>query len=120
MPAAQGGNAVILERIESLRNDVCQLRNDVKENTTEQQNFRVEYEKRHAQVEQDVEKLKVTSNEHEKDITGLEATVKKLEETIQPLALQSKIIAWIGGAIGLSVIALIWAILTHEVILTIP
>lgn len=43
-----------------------------------------------------------------------------LSKAVAPLAVQSKIIVWVGAGVGISVMGLIWAIITHQVTLVFP
>lgn len=51
----------------------------------------------------------------EKNILTLQDELLKLTKNIQPLIFVNRIFVWIGIALGGSVLALIWAILTHAV-----
>jgi len=61
-------------------------------------------------LEFDAMKLKVESLE---DTNTLK--FEDLAKLLAPLLLQSKIIHWVAAVLGASVIALIWAILTHSI-----
>jgi len=52
---------------------------------------------------------------HECASVELEKEVEQISEAIPALKLTNKIITWIGALFGASVIALIWAIITHSI-----
>jgi septal ring factor EnvC (AmiA/AmiB activator) len=124
MPAAEprtsNNLAVILERIEGIRCDVAKLVNDLAGYAKAQNDFRVEYEQRHAALEKKVQAADSKVDEHEKDLKELKEVVAKLDATVKALAFQAKIVSWVGTMFGASMIALIWAILTHQIILGVP
>jgi hypothetical protein len=46
---------------------------------------------------------------------GIKSDVKKIIDVLPGLTYTNKILVWVGSALGLSAIALIWAIITHAV-----
>ena len=112
-PTPTPPNAVILERIDNLRSDIAELKTQVTCINDNQYRFEKTYVERHAEV--------VTMAEKNKErLDKLEPQVDRLIESIKPWVFQSRIIAWLAGIFGASVIALIWAIITHQVTIAAP
>ena len=55
-----------------------------------------------------------------RDIDRHEAELGKVKELLSPIVIFYKVGVWFASLIGVSVIALIWAIITHEVTIGIP
>ncbi len=71
----------------------------------------------------DVPGLDEIARSNRKDIDRHEEGIRKLmqfSETLQPVLVFYRVSIWIGSAVGLSVIALIWGILTHRIEITVP
>ena len=58
--------------------------------------------------------------QHEKTLGEHHTAIKDLQKAVGPLVAAYKILVFISGAVGLSVIALIWAIITHSVTISMP
>ena len=57
-------------------------------------------------------------NEHRDErLDKHEKRIESLEEAIKPMIFAYKILAWVGSILGLSIIALLWAIFTGQVTL---
>lgn len=75
--------------------------------------FKLEYTKEHQVVVNIAEQALGKTMENERKID-------KLEQRLAPLIQANKIIAWVGAALGASVMGLIWAIITGQVQIVIP
>lgn len=106
-------SAVILERIDNLRADIADLKAQVSCLNESQFRFEKTYVEKHADV------LQLASQANHR-LDTLEPEVKELADSIKPLVFQSRIIAWLSVALGASVFALIWSIITHQVTIVIP
>lgn len=53
-------------------------------------------------------------------ISELADQVIKLEKAIQPLIVTNKILSWLFGILGASVLGLIWSLITGQVTLVVP
>jgi len=104
----QPNSAVIVEKIEHLSQDVCELNDTVKENLKEQVEFRIQYAKGHAELVTQVE-------DHEERIEKLEQLCADLKDAIAPLIFANKAVMFTGSVLMVSIIGLIIAILTHQV-----
>ena len=57
-------------------------------------------------------------NEHrDQQIKENKERINKIEEAIKPMIFAYKVLAWVGSILGLSIIALLWAIFTGQVTL---
>lgn len=50
----------------------------------------------------------------------IDELLEELSKSVQPLVYQSKVLTWLGGALGLSILALIWAIIIGQVQIVFP
>jgi hypothetical protein len=109
----QSQTAVILERIETVRCDISELKVSVMELTKVYQDFVVQYTRAHTELASTTERNRYDLANHEKRLEALEALIK-------PLALQGKILAFIGSALGVLVIGFLWALLTQQFVVAVP
>lgn len=104
---------VLLERVGALQTDIT----DIKCSTTAlssslsmlRENYLVEHEKLVAAVRM----LSTKVDEHDK-------VIDDLEKKIEPLMAAHKILVWVAGILGGSIIVLIWMVITHQAIITLP
>lgn len=114
MTPQQGvSNAVLLEKIENLREDLAELSKAISYHLEAQVKFE-------QQSYSDRQLLKAQVDNHEKEIAELRTQVRKLTDMIRPLIVTNRILTWLGGILMASVVALIWGILTHQVLLIFP
>lgn len=113
MPAASNNSAVIVERLETLRSDVADVRNNVSQ-------LHVFYREFHDTHTVEQERI---SEEMRHQATRIDAVEKRLgivEQGMHPLIVWGKIFAFVATMMGGSIVALIWSILTHQVTLVFP
>ena len=77
------------------------------------QKSQLDYTRANVILEQKADSAHVRLDEHRKDIAAMKTSV-------QSIVAQYRIINFIAGAFGLSLIGLIWGIITHSIALTIP
>jgi hypothetical protein len=106
----QPTTAVVLERIQNLQDDVRELYIKIDLLMAEQRAFNINYTKCHAELLADVK-------DHEKRLVEVERLAETLKDLVSPLVIANKILIFIGSSLMLMVIAFLWAILTHKVIL---
>jgi hypothetical protein len=113
MDMAQVSNAQIADEIKELKARFI-------EHDKIEREFQAQYWMRHSEVKQSAEashrridKIEVAQAEMHRDY-------KQLASQIAPLIQAYKILAFLGGAIGLSIIALIWSLITGSVIIATP
>lgn len=82
------------------------------------------YEVEHVRVVSDVDNIRKRLDAIDKPKDGrldqIEAQLDQITKDLQPLVTANRIMVWIAGALGVSVIGLIWAILTHQILLVVP
>ena len=99
---------VLLERIETVRDDAREIKSSVKCLDQNYRAFREEYTRGHVQVESSIERA------HER-IDENEEAIGNLRKAVEPLVPTYKVLLWIGGALGTSVLVLIWMLITGQV-----
>ena len=118
MPTTQpSNNAVIIERLEGLSLILIEIKIALKEAQEQARLFQIDYERRHAILEAQAAAAHLRLDEHEKGLKSMEDAQTATAKIVAGLALQAKLINFIGAALGVSIIALIWGILTHQVAL---
>lgn len=117
---ATAGNARIEEKINGIIEDLTEIKTAVKDISGCQQKFQVDYTKAHVIVEQKAEAAHNRLDKHDEELEKMKQNIDKMTAALSPLITQSKILAWGASALGLSIIALIWGIITHTVVIAIP
>lgn len=131
MPAtsqpASNNAAVLNERVVSIQSDIGEIKSSlacVSSNLERLERlYLVEHEKLSGRLDVTSRRLdeQITrSNDNTKRIEEITNQVIKLEKSIQPLIFSNKILIWLGGILGASVVALIWMIITGQVALVFP
>ena len=104
---------VIVERLENLRVDIAELKGAYNLLNVSNQQFQRDYIAEHTKV--------VLRLDNAHDLIGrLDRKVCDMEKAIVPLVTWGKVAAFVFSALGVSVIGLIWSILTHSVTLAVP
>lgn len=96
-------------RLESLSEDISEIKCDIKQSLKENSEFRLYYTERHAE-------LKSKVNDHQNRLEKIEAII----ENLKPMLVYSKILIFLSSILMTSIIAMIVAIITHQVTLVIP
>jgi septal ring factor EnvC (AmiA/AmiB activator) len=123
MPAASQPSkdtSAILERIDGIREDIGELKSSITTLADGYSCFKVDYTKAHEELRSDVKQVSERVNEHDKTLVKHGDQLKSHEEKLAPLTLQSRIVAWVGSAIGLMVLYLLWDIFIHRGVPIIP
>jgi len=113
---------VVVERLAYLQKDVTELKTSFSCFSGQlerlERTYLVEHEKlvgkvdsANARIDSALVDIKL-QNDRVKELTN---NVDALERSVSPLVTSNKIMAWIGSALGLSVIALLWMLLTGQV-----
>jgi hypothetical protein len=113
-------NAIIIERLNALACDTAEIKNKLDKHEEAQNNFRIDYEIRHAAIEKKSDTAHLRLDETNKRMERLEQEINALKEAVRPLVLQAKILGWLAIALGSSVVALIWGILIHKITISVP
>jgi len=106
-----------LGRIEEKIDGILRIQEEtqamLKELTACYQKSQMDYTRANVILEQKADAAHSRLDEQQKDIAAMKTSV-------QSIVTQYKIINFIAGAFGLSLIGLIWGIITHSVAITIP
>jgi hypothetical protein len=101
---------VLIERLDALRSDVCEMSGNVRGLSTDFANFRVEYTRAHVEVVND-------SKRALERIVILEREVEDIRRVVPAV----KVLIWAVGALTvpavISVMSLIWQLITHQVVM---
>ena len=120
MPPSQISNAVLLEKINNVLKEVGDMAGDIKCNANDFAKFANEYAGAHVKVVERADNAHSRIDELNKRVDALDAAMKKLTDSIHPLIYTNKILTWLAGVLGVSIVALIWSIITHTLELTVP
>jgi len=99
---------------------INQLSTDIKKYSNEQNQFAQECIKAHAINDKKASAAHSRLDDHDKQLGILVKWSREIDKLISPLVSTNKIAIFIGGGIGLSIIGLIWAIITGQVTLIFP
>lgn len=99
MPSPTISNAVILERIEQLRGDICEQSGKFETLTRVVQEFQLSYASEHTRLSETAAAAHRRLDEQKKEIDAL----KKIIDQLPAIVLQVKIIAGIAVAVGMTV-----------------
>ena len=120
--ATTPNTAVLLERIEQVRGDIAELKAVMACSSSDTATFRQSYIQQHVELKAEVGRVSDAATRAHKRIDDLEGQVRTIGEAVKPLIYQSRILAWasslIGGALILGALSFIWAIATHQVVIT--
>lgn len=112
--------AVILERIDFLRDDIGELKKSVICLENNYASLRHEYAVEHVRVVDKADAAHKRLDIHEQKIEAIVSTLDRMERAMSPLITTNRLILWIGGIFGVSIITLIWMLITQEAKLIFP
>lgn len=115
MTPASPTNAVVIERIESLRSDLAEIKLSVQALSDNYQRFRESYIMEHNKIMSSVEQAHKRIDTLDVDMRKLEGSLAALKEQVQPLCVWGKVAAFIASVLGVSIIGLIWSMITGQV-----
>ena len=116
----ESGNDVILEKINNVQGDVSEIKQDVKNLSNNYRAFERESIRERANLVGKVNAAQTYAEENRRRIVDIEKKMTEIQNALQPLIATNKLLAFIGGALGISIIALIWALITGQAILAFP
>ena len=102
-------NKIIAERLANLQEDVQEIKASIKS-----------VERHQVEDAKSIVLMLGRIENYERRVTRNETQIETLTKTLASLVFQSRIIAWVGSAIGLLVLGLLFAILTGQVSLIFP
>ena len=142
MPPPTITNAILADRLDSLRGDICDAVDGMKDVTKGFNSFQLEYERRHAQLVTDVNVTKLDIQTQKTELTSLRDIVTRqakeigdLRDTVRDLKVAidntsqtvNRIMNWMSRIfwaflvpVVLALSAFIWGLLTHNIIISIP
>jgi hypothetical protein len=122
--SAAATNGVILERLDQLRCDVNGLSGELRALADNVQKFELMYTAEHVKVVERLDAAHRRIDDHDKKFVEIDATVKGMQLSVIDMTSQVRqmkaILVWIGGSVGVFVIALLWQIFTHQVAVVFP
>ena len=119
-PTTRQSLEAISTTLDHVRDDVQEIKIDVKCLDQRQTDFEKIYVKEH-QVVVDEAKMAITeARKAHQRIDQIDTTLQEFQKSMQPLVYTNKILSVIGGILAASVIALIWSLITNQVSLTFP
>jgi len=105
--------AVVVERVEQIYSIVSKVENKTEANGRAVDALVTRYEVEHSRV---VDKAQAAHTR----IDELKCTVEDLKKAIAPLIPAYKAIMWLGGVIGVTLVAFIWSLITGQVVVVVP
>lgn len=106
---------VLLERLSNVQTDVSDIKATVKCIEKRETTFERQYIKENAAVVQRASEAHNRLDSVEQEQKTQRKLITDLQKTIQPLVATNKIISWMGGILGASVLLLIWLLITGQV-----
>jgi len=100
--------AYLVEAVSEVKSQVGSLALDVRR-------FREEYLREHVRLVEQVSAAQRRIDELENAMQRLDRKIDELDLRVQPLIFQARLLGFLGGAVGVLLVGLIWAILTHQV-----
>lgn len=108
-PTPSTSNSTILTMLEGLRCDIAELKATIAEIANNYQTFRIDYTRAHADVDNSAKAAHKRLDDHEKRIEKVEETVGKIDKKLESIGGNLKIILWIFGIAGGSLLTWIAA-----------
>lgn len=109
--------ALVVE-VQGVREDIAEIKKDVKCLNERQTEFERYYTGEHVKVEAQTlsahRRLDILEPKVEKIEVALRTEIQTIRDALSPLHLQAKIIVWVAALLGASVIGLIWAIIVGQ------
>ena len=106
--------ATLSQQMETVLKNIPEINKSLKSTNDEIVKMRIAFQKHNDEISHITNMHKDERKERElleKRVTAVEKNINRILPVIQ-------VIVWIGAALGLSVIALLWSIITGQVILT--
>ena len=120
MPPA-ASTAVLIERLEAMQCTLQEVRDEMRQLNKLQAEFEKRYTIEHQRIVSAVEGHQTRLERLElSTVARLENDVKQLTGQIAPILFAHKILVWVGGLLGGSVVALIWALIIGTVKIVTP
>ena len=116
----QSNNAIVVERLENLRNGQSELKTAVDGMDDNLTKLIIEYRTEHERIVAAAQSAHVRIDNNNKRIAALETRMEDLAKAVTPLIYSNRILTFISSAFVLSIVALIWGLLTGSINLVVP
>jgi outer membrane murein-binding lipoprotein Lpp len=124
MTTVSASAGVILERIDQLRCDVGNLSGRFDALSAGVEQFKLTYTAEHIKLVDQAVSAHKRIDDHDRRLEAMEAVLRAEQLSAAEISHQVKqmkaILVWVGTAVGVLVITLIWEILTHQMQLVVP
>jgi len=115
---------VIMAQMEGVQNTLDEIKTTLKCMNDWRSSFELLYTGEHVKLEESTKaahrRLDLLEPKVDELAKTLLSSTQAIEHALGPLKTQAKIIAWVGGILGTSIILLIWAIIIGQVQLVFP
>ena len=111
---------VILEKLSHVQEDVVEIKTEVGCLSKNYQAFQREYIKESAELSMKAMSSHRRLDVHERRLDAVETQMKEIRDALHPLIYTNKVLAFVGTALGASIIALIWSLITGKAVMVIP
>ena len=112
--------SVIVERLEHIRSELEQITKRLDTFIESSSQFRIDYEIRHAELSAKTNAAHTRLDDQAKDLAVLKAVSAEQQKSIGSLNIYAKMLGFVAGILGSSVIVFLWSIITHQVTLAVP
>ncbi len=116
-PTTPNNNVRMETKMDGIIADLSEVKCDVKEIAKVQQANQIDYARSQVLMEQKADAAHERLDKHDTRLAEMEKNIADLTKSMAPLVVQSKVIGWLAVALGTSIIALIWGIITHTITL---
>lgn len=107
-------NAVIVERLDRIQKDICQIQETQKEQGDARIQFREEYLVKHTELAAKVTQNTTDITKYTTDIADNTKAIKTLQDNVGPLIWAGRISAAIASVLGGAFLLLIYQLLTGQ------
>jgi len=115
---------ILVSEIQGVREDLKEIKSDIKCLTEWQTDFERHYNSEHVRVDSKADaanrRLDLLEPKVEKLEKAIRDEVQSIKDALHPLKLQAKIIVWVGVVLGMSIIGLIWSIIIGQAKVVFP
>jgi hypothetical protein len=118
---SQGEQLILLaEKIGQMSAVLIEVKNAVQARDDMLQKFYTEYKVEHLRVTDMASGANKRLDRVENEIGEVTSNMSKIQEAMRPLISANKFLVWLGAAVGIMVVGLLWAILTNQVMVVMP
>ena len=111
---------VLTERVTSVQDDIKEIKAVVDCSEKRGVAFEKHYIAEHARIMHKADAAHKRIDNHDNRIADISTQLLILTKSIQPLIATNKVLGWLGGVLGASILVLIWMIIIGQVTLNFP